>query len=469
MQHLSRATRLAYAVGQISAGLKSTAFHFFLLVFYRQVLGMDGYLAGLASALALVADAITDPLVGQLSDNWRSKRWGRRHGFMALSALPFGLSMYMVFSPPAGLSEGALFIWLLFWAIAVRSFLTLFYVPHLSLGAELVKDYDGRTKLSGLRTSFGYLGGLLMNAFAFGVLFHPDSGGLTNKDAYHTFAVILGCAGTLSVLVSTFGTFHTRKDLPQISAASTHKWYSVLVDSWQLFSLRNFRIFAVAIVFFMAMAGTAQNLLTYYGIYFFGFSEPQLFLISLGVLFALWPAQKVAQLLSARFDKGPALMIAFFTGGFVGTMSPVLRLLGIYPENGDPMLLPIVFTVYIFNQIFIIGGVIILLSMIADMVDEYDVKSGMRREGLFFAAYSFSEKLSFALGTLLAGIALDIIKFPKNAAPSDVPDTVLFDFGIVAGPVLFTILLVSVICFSRYSLTREKVKKLQAEIAARDT
>jgi len=85
--------KIGYGIGQLSDGAKQAAFNTFLFFYYNQVLGLSGSLAGTAALLALVADAITDPMIGQISDRFRS-RWGRRHPFMLAGALPFGMAMY---------------------------------------------------------------------------------------------------------------------------------------------------------------------------------------------------------------------------------------------------------------------------------------------------------------------------------------------------------------------------------------
>ena len=145
---MKTALKLGYGLGQTSSGVKNATFTIFLFFYYNQVLGVSGSMVGMASLLALIVDAVTDPMVGQLSDRFKS-RWGRRHPFMLLGALPFGLTIYLLFSPPAGLSEQGLFAWMLGFAIVVRVLLTFFYVPHLSLGAEMVRDYHERTVLIG--------------------------------------------------------------------------------------------------------------------------------------------------------------------------------------------------------------------------------------------------------------------------------------------------------------------------------
>ena len=120
-------------------------------------MGLSGTLVGAAVLIALIVDAITDPIMGGISDEWRSKLWGRRHLFMLLSAIPTGLGLWFIFSPPLSLSNTNLFIWMLGFTILVRLGLTLFYVPYLALNAELTESYDERTQISSLRTIFGEL------------------------------------------------------------------------------------------------------------------------------------------------------------------------------------------------------------------------------------------------------------------------------------------------------------------------
>jgi len=94
--HVRFATKIFYGVGSVSEGTKNTVFNVFLLFYYNQVLGLSGTLSGVAIFIALCIDAITDPLVGSISDNFHS-RWGRRHPFMYLAALPMAVCFFLLF------------------------------------------------------------------------------------------------------------------------------------------------------------------------------------------------------------------------------------------------------------------------------------------------------------------------------------------------------------------------------------
>ena len=154
MNKLSLKIKLFYGLGRASIGIKDGLFQLFLFFYFSQVLGLDPELAGLSSLIALVFDAISDPLMGIISDKWQSKKWGRRHPFMFAAALPLGFFMWLLFSPPEGLSQTGLFLWLTTMAVLVRTSITVFYVPYISLGAELSTDYKERTTISAIRLLF---------------------------------------------------------------------------------------------------------------------------------------------------------------------------------------------------------------------------------------------------------------------------------------------------------------------------
>ena len=175
---LTHDTRFFYGLGAAPYGIKDNGFSYFLLIFYSQVLGLSPVMTSAALSIAIIVDAITDPIIGYISDNWRS-RWGRRHPFMYLAIVPICVSYAYMWNPPADVmaSEQALFVYLVAMAVTVRIFLTFFEVPNTALISELTEDYDARTKLMGLRYMFGWLGGIGMAFLAYSVFLRETEGG----------------------------------------------------------------------------------------------------------------------------------------------------------------------------------------------------------------------------------------------------------------------------------------------------
>ena len=143
---LSIPTKLFYGVGSVAFGVKDQGFSYLLLIFYNQVVGLPSATVGLAIMVALMFDSLLDPIMGQVSDNWRS-RWGRRHPFMYAAALPVAASYLLLWNPPQDWSHGALFIYLIVVAVIIRSFITMYEIPSAALAPELTTDYDERTKV----------------------------------------------------------------------------------------------------------------------------------------------------------------------------------------------------------------------------------------------------------------------------------------------------------------------------------
>ena len=166
---LNTPTKVSYGIGQASEGIKNGAFNVFVFFYYAQVLDLSTTYTGLAVFIALVFDAVTDPLIGSLSDNWRG-RLGRRHPFLYASATPLALSFVCLFSPP-NLPEFGLFLWLTVFAVLTRASITLFYVPHVSLGAELSTDFHERTTVVAYRYFFSYVGQLVTYFVGFYIFF----------------------------------------------------------------------------------------------------------------------------------------------------------------------------------------------------------------------------------------------------------------------------------------------------------
>ena len=122
--------------------------------------------------VALIIDAIVDPMIGQISDMWRSK-WGRRHPFMYFSAAPTSLAVWALINPPHGWTHENLFAYMMACIISARIFISMFEIPSTSLLPELAPNYDDRTTILSYRYLFGVLGPIAMSVFALNVFLTP--------------------------------------------------------------------------------------------------------------------------------------------------------------------------------------------------------------------------------------------------------------------------------------------------------
>jgi|TARA_B110000263_G_scaffold246755_1_gene258346 Na+/melibiose symporter-like transporter len=201
-------TQFYYGFGSISVGIKNNLLGTFLLIYYNQALGLEAMTAAYAMAIALVFDAVSDPLIGIWSDRTNS-RLGRRHPFMYFSIIPFALAYYFILIDPGDISKDDLFYRLVFWLIVLRMSMTLFEVPRGALAPELSKDYDQRNRLASLGMMFGWIGGAGIDFIArrYWLTSFVDIGGYQILAFWGGVGIFIGAA------VSCIGTHRNIPDL----------------------------------------------------------------------------------------------------------------------------------------------------------------------------------------------------------------------------------------------------------------
>jgi GPH family glycoside/pentoside/hexuronide:cation symporter len=472
VQKLSIFTKLSYGIGQMSQGVKDTIFQSFLVFYFSQVMGLSAALAGVAALTALVVDAITDPLMGDISDNWQSKL-GRRHPFMIAAVIPYPLALYMLFSPPAGFDQQQLFFWLLGWSIAVRVFLTLFNVPHNALGAELSKDYQERTKIVSYRTFLGYIGGITVSVVALNIFLAPTEAhpnGMLNVAGYSQLSMLAAIIAFVAMIVSILGTLHIIPSLPKAPENQKKVDFSRSYKAFkEALSLKPFRyVFAVQILMMVA-GGAGAIFLLYLGAYFFELSTAEISLLTLTIVVGLIPATIIAPVLSKRIDKMPSLVFCILIASATSFSPIILRLVGVLPENDSGLVMPILFATYVVGYSLFIAAGIIIGSMLADIVDLHETKTHKRQAGLFFSANSFAQKSSFGIGTLVAGISLEVIAFPKQVALSEISEQTIYNLGLIAGPLPLVIYLLAAFLATKYDLNKKKHEEISATLALNES
>lgn len=469
-QTLTLPTKLAYGVGQIADGTKTAAFSTFLFFYYNQVLGLSGKLAGLAALLALIVDAFTDPMIGQYSDRFRS-RFGRRHPFMFAGSIPFALALWLLFSPPAGLSQTALFAWMLGGAVFVRLLLTLFFVPHLSLGAEMVRDYHQRTELISYRMVATTVGVILTSIVGFAVFFPstPEfENGMLNGENYPMFGLCAGLFASLAMLISVFG---TRKTIPHLSEPivdpSARSAMLGFITVFETLKLHSFRILFFTLLPYMVISGVTLTFTVYYGSFLLGFDSQDMAALAAAIFIGIVSAPKLAMFVSTRFDKKGALSFLIVCAATIGGTPLCLYLLGVYQSLGSSGGFALVFVCQGISQAFFIAYTIVLDSMISDSIDEHELETHRREEGVFFAARALATKASYGLGSFCAGVALDIIEFPQDAAPGEVDQATLDALAFVGGPLVIVFYISTVLISRRYRLNAERHAEVMRALGQR--
>ncbi|MFP6808007.1 MAG: MFS transporter [Pseudomonadales bacterium] len=463
-------TKVFWGIGQIGEGVKNSAFNSFLLFYYNQILGVSATYISIALAIAVLFDAISDPVAGSVSDRFHS-RWGRRHPFMMASSVPMAITLFLLFFPPSGMSEVFYFGWVLVFAISVRTFLTLYHIPHLALGAEMATDYSDRNVLFSFGLLFGAVGGYGFYFLVLTFIFPPQAdlpNGMYNADGYPVMAAAAGLIAIVAILTCVWG---TAKEIPNLSKAIPAKTPFSLMRVFNelrvAFSSPSYRS-----IFFGLMLGTVvlsvEGAFTpFMGIHFWELETDQLKWLPIAVLTGLPVGTVVAANLARILDKKWCLIMPAAFSIINANLLIILRLFEVLPANGSEIILPLLLTQSFLAAVFGPAVFITINSMFADISDELELTTGERQEGIIYSARAFAGKAAVALGTVVGGLALDFIAFPKNAAPGTVDADVIFNLGLFQGPVTSILTLGGLVLYLGYKLTRPRHEEIVAELEKR--
>ena len=465
---LTRGIKVSYGVGQAAEGIKNAAFNVFVFFYYTQVLGLPTVYTGIAIGIALAVDSITDPLIGSLSDNWQGSN-GRRHPFLYVSILPLGLFFIGLFNPPE-LQEFTLFLWLTVFSVGTRAMMTLYYVPHVSLGAELSEDFNERTEVVAYRYFFSYVGGILTYIIGF-VVYFPDT--QFNVEAYAPFGLTLSLLMMASILITALG---TKRRIPHLPASRINResvsilrvLHKTLLEIRSALTNRSFRWLFAGVLIVFAMVGVDNALNLHMNTYFWELQGGgNLFFFAATPVGALI-GTALASPLTRWFDKKPSVIIGTLCWALCQVIPVVLRLLGWFPENGTSELLYSLIVIKFIQGLGVVQALIAFNSMVADVVDEHELITGLRQEGIFFSSVSFSNKMTSGIGTVAAGFALALIDWPTGAAvqtAADIaPETIAW-LGLIYGPIVSGFALVSAYCYSKHGLNRQRQAEIVEELA----
>ena len=464
---LSVPTKLFYGLGSVAFGVKDQGFSYLLLIFYNQVVGLPSATVGLAIMIALIVDSFLDPIMGQVSDNWRS-RWGRRHPFMYASALPVALSYLLLWNPPLHWSHEALFFYLIVVAIIIRSFITMYEIPSAALAAELTTNYDERTKVMSYRYFFAWWGGLTMTLLALKVFLTPDAEhpiGQLNPAGYVTYGYVAAAVIFAAIVISAMG---THKQIPRLRIPPQRKLTlgQLAKEMVGTLSHKSFLVLMGAGLFNAMAGGLVLSLNLYFNTFFWQLPSGQIAILAAANFISAALAFGFAAPIAKRLGKKQAAQLTKVLSFLIAITPITLRLLGVFPENGSSNMLPILFVQAVFSTGFSIISAILISSMIADVVEDSELRTGRRSEGLFFAAAAFVQKAVSGVGIFASSMILLAIGFPQNAKPGQVEPGVVSNLGFTYLMVLGGLYGAAILCVSLYRITREGHEESLRTLAA---
>ena len=425
---LPLATKWAHGTGSMANGAL-LYMRSLILLFYSQVVGIDPWLVSVALGASMILDAFWDPAIGHFSDNLRT-RLGRRHLLMFAAPLPTAILCVLLWNPPVGWGAGATFLWFAATVIGTNLVYSFFEVPAIALTPELAPGYHERTNLVAWRWVLGTFGALMTSVMGLGYFLAPEEGtvGQLVREGYGHLGIAVGVLILVTMLINAFGTRRYIGVLHVPEAREVSLGESLREAAGTLKN-RNMGVAVLA----GALAGIGFGIRTvleaFVVTYIWGLPATSFLLLTVaGYLGAPFGAL-LCGYLSRRLGKKLACMWLFFIGTVLINLPLFLRLVGLFLPNDSPLLLPALVAFAGVAAVHYYGGFVLVSSMIADIVEETQARTGRRSEGLITAADQFVQKIITAMGTVLGGAILTLIAFPKQALPGQVPQSALDALG----------------------------------------
>jgi Na+/melibiose symporter-like transporter len=429
-------------------------------------MGIPGYLAATALAVAMAWDAVSDLLLGHWSDKTQSKL-GRRHPFMYAGFILLPISFYALFNPVIDITEANRWFYLLGTAILIRTAVTLVEVPSVALLPDLVKDYDERNKWLALRHAFGWYGGNGLHVINMGIW--VGAYGVAVQAGYSIYGTVGALVIAASILISSLGTQRAASAMPQPTESFRFREiFSEIKQIGQSVKNANFFWLFVYSLFVGAAGGMSTALYLYNVTYFFEFSGPQIAITGIFVFASPAIAYFLAPALGKRLGKKRAAMVALFGAILLYPIPYISTLAGIWPESGGWNSL-MIYSVFVMTEVvgFIVGGVM-LDSMMADVVEDSEVTTSRRSEGLFYAARSFAGKAVSALGIILAGSIVSLVGMDGIKGVEDMTMEMRGDLAGFFLPAYCGLYFLAIYLISRYKIDRETHQNNLEKLAKAD-
>jgi sugar (glycoside-pentoside-hexuronide) transporter len=443
-KRLSTAKKAVYALGDHTVNLVLSAVSLLYFKFLMEYGGLSPFLAGLVVWIARIIDAFTDPGMGRLSDMTRWRR-GRRRPYFLIGALPFGLFFALMWLSVPFESEAARFFYYSSTYVCVSLAMTCISVPYLALLPEMATEYDERTSLNTFRSVAAVMGTLAA------VAMKPVSDALGgDAAAWATTAAVTAVwlvVPWLAVYAVSFERpiYNSRKPpgfLEGMRALAAHRAYRDLSMLYILARIAVDLIGAMLLLYFAYSIGREEDFAPTLG----------LFLTVVILSLPAWLAVAKKRDKRTLFIAGAAWWAAIQVVLFVADSS--------WPRW-------VLFAVPSLAAVGYAVAEMMPWSMLGDVIDEDELATGERREGMYVGFFTFLRKIGGATAVLLIGLVLELAGFVGGLERAEQTELALLSIRTMTSLVPTAILALSIAAAIRYPLTRKDHAKTLSALALR--
>ena len=411
--------------------LKSFAWDAFVLFFYAQVVGLNGWLIGIAIGVIIAFDTLVDPWIGALSDRMTDARFGRRHTLMFAAIVPFMLGIGGVFAPPAGMSQGPILAWLLGTGLLARCGISLWTVPAYALGGEISGGERERRLIAVLRNLGNQLIILTVPAIAFGLFFVQSDAfpkAQLNPAPYPHFGLFVALLGGILMLIGGLGTY-ARARAVEAACARQRDDKATTPGAVLAAFMKALRITPnigrlLCVAFLVLFVNSVINQLSLHlATYFWQLDQTWTPRLLMAGTFGSILAMLLAPLFLRLFTTRAAMMLglsAFFTAQAAAVLLP---LAGLAPLAGTAAIGALIFALRFFGG-FAYGLYVVPFNVVTyEIGDEHEAATGRPAQGIVASFMFMGLQLGSGAVALLAGSFLGLIDFPVGlpveAMPTD--------------------------------------------------
>jgi GPH family glycoside/pentoside/hexuronide:cation symporter len=430
--------KIAYGLGDTASNIVFQSVMLFLSFFYTDIYGISPAVVGTLFLVVRIFDAVTDPLMGAMTDRTNT-RYGKFRPYLLWLALPFGVISVMAFTTPDFSEQGKVIYAFVTYALLMIAY-TAINIPYSALGGVISGDPKERVSVQSYRFVFGMLGGLIVTAFTLPLVDWLGAG--DKAKGYQLTIAAMSMVGVLMFLVCFAG---TKERVAAPKQNSTFKqdlsalWKN---DQWRILS---------SVAFFVLIGMVMRNTLAIYYVKYFLLREDLITaFITLGMLGNILGCAAAPNIVK-RFCKIKVYTTVLFIAALICVAS--------YWIKPDQVVLA--FVVYFVGNVFLQMGTPLLWAKIADTVDYGQFKTGIRITGMTYSSVVFFIKLGLALGGAVVGWLLASYGYQADSAQSaEATHGILLSFTILPAVAFIIVSWV----MSRYKLNDMKVTEIQRAI-----